>query len=320
MAAMLPLAAKYGTGLVVLALDGRRHLRRPPLPPGYRPPGGPGGPGGGGAPKRYLHRLPGYGRLCQPGTWSWPPRRPSALVRQAGYRTILGVFQRQPRPAGAGTGSTRPSWRSVWRRGSTCPSSTTASRGIMETLAACRVLTGEDRGCAAYSRRPPDRRHRRQAGGAGSGFGGGDAGGLYHQRPEGDGPRRRGGPPGGPRAFWRSSTAASSPPWTGWGSGYERGTLFLPQLMASAEAVKAAFDVLRSRSAPGDWGPRDWGQGHHHPGHRQGGHPRHRKEHREDAPGELRLSHSGPGAGTWGRRRWWRPPSAPARPWWGSPP
>ena len=35
------------------------------------------------------------------------------------------------------------------------------------------------------------------------------------------------------------------------GEGYERGRLFLPQLMASAEAVKAAFGVVSRRLPPG---------------------------------------------------------------------
>ena len=35
------------------------------------------------------------------------------------------------------------------------------------------------------------------------------------------------------------------------GERYEEGSLFLPQLMASAEAVKAAFDVVRSRLPQG---------------------------------------------------------------------
>ncbi len=33
----------------------------------------------------------------------------------------------------------------------------------------------------------------------------------------------------------------------GVGKGFEKGTVFLPQLLMSAEAAKAAFEVIRSR-------------------------------------------------------------------------
>ena len=177
----------------------RRHLRQPSLPPGHRSPGGPGGPGGGGVAKRYLHRLPGYGRLCQPGRGpGHPGGHPPGPA--GGVPDHPGGVQRQPRPAGPGRAQPR------------LPGGLSGG-GAQRAHRQHRLpgdhgdpscLPGPHRGgqgLRRLHRRPPDRRHRRQAGGAGSGFGGGDAGGLYHQRPEGDGPRRRGGPPGGPRAF-----------------------------------------------------------------------------------------------------------------------
>ncbi|MFR5733330.1 MAG: cobalamin-dependent protein [Clostridium sp.] len=49
------------------------------------------------------------------------------------------------------------------------------------------------------------------------------------------------------RMPWRSSTARSFRHWTVVGKGFEKGTMFLPQLLMSAEAAKGAFEVIKEK-------------------------------------------------------------------------
>ena len=77
------------------------------------------------------------------------------------------------------------------------------------------------------------------------------------------------------------------------GQGFEKGTLFLPQLLMSAEAAKGAFQVLQGYLPAGE----SQGRTPDPSGHRPGGHPRHREKHREGSPGELPLPGAGPGQG-----------------------
>ena len=101
MAAMLPLAAKYGTGLVVLALDGGGisddpHCRRDTALRVAQ------AAQAAGVPQNaiFIDCLAMAASVSQDVVLATPEA--IRLVRQAGYRTILGVFQRQPRPAGPG--------------------------------------------------------------------------------------------------------------------------------------------------------------------------------------------------------------------------
>ena len=79
------------------------------------------------------------------------------------------------------------------------------------------------------------------------------------------------------------------------GERFEKKTLFLPQLLMSAEAAKAAFEVIKAHLQ---------GQGDTQRSHLtiviatvKGGRPRHREEHCEGLAGELRLPCGGLGQG-----------------------
>ena len=103
------------------------------------------------------------------------------------------------------------------------------------------------------------------------------------------------------------------------GAAFEAGKVFLPQLIQSAGAAQAAFEVIRERLSGQPGQGED--PGDHRAGHREGGHPRHRQEHRQGAAGKLRLHRGGPGEGR-------ADPAAvaeagaeaPAPLWWGCPP
>ena len=248
MAAMLPLAAKYGTGLVVLALDGGGisddpHCRRDTALRVAQAAQA----AGVSQNAIFIDCLAMAASVSQDVVLATPEA--IRLVRRAGYRTILGVSNVSH--GLPGRDALNRSFLAVClAAGLNVPIVNTASRGIMETLAACRVLTGEDRGCAAYI--------------------------AAHQTAD------TAGKPAEPAPVSEAETLEDYiisgrkemvpaavealladreplevingciiPALDRVGEGYERGTLFLPQLMASAEAVKAAFDVLRSRLPQG---------------------------------------------------------------------
>ncbi len=100
------------------------------------------------------------------------------------------------------------------------------------------------------------------------------------------------------------------------GQGFEKGTLFLPQLLMSAEAAKGAFQVLQGYLPAGG-----------EPGEPQillatvqGDIHDIGKKYREGPPGELPLS----GCWTWARmcprRPSWPPPKPGRSLWWACPP
>ena len=69
------------------------------------------------------------------------------------------------------------------------------------------------------------------------------------------------------------------------GAKYEKGTLFLPQLLQAASAAQSAFEEIKNVIAQkGEGSARP-----HRAGHRQGRRARHRQEHRQGDSGELRL-------------------------------
>ena len=69
------------------------------------------------------------------------------------------------------------------------------------------------------------------------------------------------------------------------GQRYERGEVFLPQLLQAATAAQSAFEAARPCA---QW--RHGGRARpYRVGHRQGGHPRYWQEHRQGHSGELRL-------------------------------
>ena len=71
------------------------------------------------------------------------------------------------------------------------------------------------------------------------------------------------------------------------GAKYEKGTLFLPQLLQAASAAQSAFEEIKNVIAQKGEGSAS--KGPHRAGHRQGRRARHRQEHRQGDSGELRL-------------------------------
>lgn len=244
MAAMLPLAAKYGTGLIVLALDG------------------------GGIPSRPEDRRDIALRVAAAAERAGVRREdiwidclalaasvsqkealvtPEAirLVRQAGYKTVLGVSNvSYGLPGRDELNCTYLS--ACLAAGLNVAIINTGSSRMMDALAAMKVLTNVDKGCADYIAR------FQRTGGA--------------HRPAGEEPMpletlitlgQRSGVPDAVEALLEEETPLEVidrhiiPALDRAGERYEEGSLFLPQLMASAEAVKAAFDTLRARLPQG---------------------------------------------------------------------
>ena len=245
MATMLPLAAKYGTGLVVLALDGggisddpagRRDTALRVARSAQA----------AGVPQNaiFIDCLAMAASVSQDVVLATPEA--IRLVRQAGYRTILGVSNVSHGLPGRDA-LNRAFLAVCLAAGLNVPIVNTASQGVMETLTACRVLTGEDRGCGGYIAR-----HQGQTAPAVLGTEG---------KPEDLADYiisgRKEMVPAAVEALLRDQEPLEVingrviPALDKVGEGYENGTLFLPQLMASAEAVKAAFDVLRTRLPQG---------------------------------------------------------------------
>lgn len=79
------------------------------------------------------------------------------------------------------------------------------------------------------------------------------------------------------------------------GQGFEKGTLFLPQLLMSAEAAQGG--LRSSQGAYGRGGTAAGEEGQNHSGHRQGRHSRYWQEHCQGAAGKLRLRCHRPGQG-----------------------
>lgn len=244
MAAMLPLAVKYGTGLIVLALDG------------------------GGIPSRPEDRRDIALRVAAAAERAGVRREdiwidclalaasvsqkealvtPEAirLVRQAGYKTVLGVSNvSYGLPGRDELNCTYLS--ACLAAGLNVAIINTGSSRMMDALAAMKVLTNVDKGCTDYIAR------FQRTGGA--------------HRPAGEEPMpletlitlgQRSGVPDAVEALLEEETPLEVidrhiiPALDRAGERYEEGSLFLPQLMASAEAVKAAFDTLRARLPQG---------------------------------------------------------------------
>lgn len=158
------------------------------------------------------------------------------LVREAGYKTVLGVsnisFGLPARDA------INSAFLSVCiAAGLNIAIVNTGSEYVMSTLHATRVLTGEDQGCSDYIRRysnyMPKNGQKEIA----------SLKQLIMSARKNDVP-----------LMTRTLLSRKSPievingeiipALDQVGDAYERGEAFLPQLMASADAVKAAFDVL----------------------------------------------------------------------------
>ncbi len=242
--AMLPLAVKYGTGLIVLALDengisGSPAARRDTALRAAQ-----------AAEKAGVRREDLFiDTLALAASVSQEEALAAAdairLVRAAGYKTLLGVSNVSYGLPGRDELNCA-FLAACLAAGLNVPIVNTESSRIRDTLAATKVLTGADRGCGAYISR------FQRVGGA----------------PHAVGPEmppletmivtgQRSGVPAAVEALLERETPLEVidghiiPALDEVGAQYERGSLFLPQLMASAEAVKAAFDVVRSRLPQG---------------------------------------------------------------------
>ena len=240
MASMLPLAAKYGTGLIVLALDAGGISSQPEAALRVA-----------GAAERAGVRREDIWIDCLALAASVSQKdalvTPEAirLVRQAGYKTVLGVSNVSY--GLPGRDELNCAYLSAClAAGLNVAIVNTESSRVRDTLSAMKVLTGQDPGCMSYIVRhqivggPDHPVHLPQeslelliAGGIKSGV------------------------PAAVEALLEAETPLEIidrriiPALDRVGERYEEGSLFLPQLMASAGAVKAAFDVLRKRLPQG---------------------------------------------------------------------
>ncbi len=235
---MLPLAAKYGTGLVALALDGDGISGDPEVrkdialrvsqaaeEAGVR------------REDIYIDCLAMAASVSQDIVMTTPEaiRR----VREAGYKTILGVSNVSY--GLPGRDAVNCAYLSMClAAGLNISIINTASRNMMDTLAAAKVLLGGN--AEEYIRRQSGAQAR-PAETASADLQSLIIGG------------RKGEVPAAAEARLKEKTPLDIingdiiPALDVVGERYEQGTLFLPQLMASAEAVKAAFAVV-SRSLP----------------------------------------------------------------------
>lgn len=243
-AAMLPLAAKYGTGLIVLALDGGGIPSRPEDRRDIAL-------GVAAAAERagvrrediWIDCLALAASVSQKDALATPEA--IRLVRQAGYKTVLGVSNVSYGLPGRDELNCAY-LSSCLAAGLNVAIINTGSSRMMDTLSAMKVLTNADKGCADYIAR------FQRTGGA-------------HQ-PAGEASLpletlvtlgQRSGVPEAVEALLGRETPLEIidrhiiPALDRVGERYEEGSLFLPQLMASAEAVKAAFETVRAHLPQG---------------------------------------------------------------------
>ena len=242
--AMLPLAVKYGTGLIVLALDdegisSRAEERRDTALRIARAAEEAGVRRG----DIWIDCLAMAASASQGEALAAPEA--IRLVRQAGYKTVLGVSNVSYGLPGRDE-LNRAFLAACLAAGLNVAILNTSSSGMMDTLAAMKVLTGADRGCGGYIARFQT------------------VGRAYRQE-DGDGlpletlivlGQRFGVPAAVEKLLEREQplevvNGHIIPALDTVGERYERGSLFLPQLMASAEAAKAAFGAVRRCLPPG---------------------------------------------------------------------
>lgn len=245
MANMLPLAAKYGAGLVVLALDGEgiaddaqkrcdtalRVARA--------------------AEKAGVERSAIFiDCLAMAASVSGKEVMVTAdairLVKAAGYKTLLGVSNVSHGLPGRDAINCAYLTMCL-AAGLNMPIVNTRSQRVLDAIAAAKVLLGEDKGCAAYI--------ARHQGGAGSTSAAAGAGKETLESLIISG--KKGEIPAETESLLAEKSAIEVingyiiPALDIVGERYEAGTLFLPQLMAAAEAVKSAFTVIDSHMPEG---------------------------------------------------------------------
>ena len=239
LASMLPLAVKYGTGLIVLALDGQGISDSPEAR---------------AATALRIARTAEEAGVrredilidCLAMAASVNPQSAMAaaeavrLVRQAGYKTVLGVSNVSH--GLPGRDALNCAFLSAClAAGLNVPIVNTGSPAVQDALDGARVLMGEDPGCAAYIARHS---------------------GTRAAAPAPEDPEkllqslvasgRKGEVPAAVQELlgrlppMEIVTGLILPALDRVGEGYEAGEVFLPQLMASAEAARAACDMVRA--------------------------------------------------------------------------
>lgn len=231
---ILPLAVKYGTGLIALALEesGIGATAQERSAAGLRVAGA---AEKAGVAKRdiFVDCLALSASADQKGLLVTVEA--IRLVREKGYKTVLGVSNiSYGLPARDALNCTFLS--ACLTAGLNIAIVVTGSPRVMDTICAARVLLGEDKGCAKYI-------ERNRFGDVQSSEESAELEDLISSGRKND---------------VRAATLALLehkepiavinehiiPALDGVSTAYESGTLFLPQLMASAEVVKLAFEVL----------------------------------------------------------------------------
>ena len=244
MAAMLPLAAKYGTGLIVLALDGNGissraeercaaavQIARAAEKSGTR------------KEDIWIDCLALAASVSQKDSLAAPEA--IRMVRQAGYKTVLGVSN-----VSYGLPQ-RDQLNSAYlavciAAGLNVAIINTSSSQMMDTLSAVRVLADADKNCAEYISR------FQRIGGAYQPVTAAASLETFIMMGQ------RSGIAPAVESLLESESPLEVinnhiiPALDLVGERYERGSLFLPQLMASAETVKAAFEIVRAHMPQGE--------------------------------------------------------------------
>lgn len=240
---MLPLAVKYGAGLIVLALDEQGVSS---LPEARRDTALRAAQAAEKAGIRqediFIDALAMAASVSQRETLA--TIEAIRRIRQAGYKTVLGVSNVSYGLPG------RDELNCAFLAACLCtglnvPIVNTESSRIRDTLSAAKVLTGADPDCGAFiSRFQIIGRADRPVGGPAP---------VETLIVMGT----KSGVPAAVEALLEQETPLEIinnhiiPALDAVGERYEKGTMFLPQLMASAGAVKAAFAVLRQKLPEG---------------------------------------------------------------------
>lgn len=241
---ILPLAVKYGTGLIVLALDGEGISGDPAVRAETALAVARRAEAAGVRREDILIDCLAMAAAVDPAG-AMAAVEAIRLVRAAGYKTVLGVSNvSHGLPERDVLNSAFLS--ACLAAGLNVPIINTGSPRVMDALGAMRALTGADPGCGDYIAR-----HQRLGG---AWVSGGDRPSLELLVSTG----RRSGVPAAVEALLERESPLEVvnghiiPALDRVGARYEEGSLFLPQLMAAAEAAKMAFDAVRRRLPPGE--------------------------------------------------------------------
>ena len=246
LAQMLPLAVRYGTGLIVLALDGDGISSSPAARRDTALRVAAAAEAAGVQQEDiFVDCLAMAVSASQDEALAAPDA--IRLVRQAGYKTVLGVSNvSHGLPGRDALNCTFLA--ACLTAGLNVPIVNTGSTHIQDTLSAAKVLTGEDPGCKGFIAR-----HQLTDSLPSTSQTGGPLESLIISG-------RKTEVPAAIQALleqeapWEIINSRIIPALDEVGERYENGTLFLPQLMASAEAVKAAFSMLQLPQGAGNRG------------------------------------------------------------------